>query len=328
VFFYNRLGLDFTYYMSKSTDMIYPVFVAPSSGYSNYYTNVGRMDNKGVEIAMDVKPVKTTSGFDWDIYGTFTLNRNEVKEINGVDSLSYVSQLFGDPASALIVGKPYGTFYGNVSLRDDEGNILIDPSDGFMIVDNEKKDYGSPYPDFIMGVTNTLRFKGLVFSFLVDYTHGGKLYSNAISTLLGRGVTKDTEDREKTMIIPGVYGNPNTQQPILDGSGNKIPNKTQISVNDLYFSSGNSTFAINSAGEWQVYDATCLRLRELTLGYDLPIHPSRVSISALLQGTCGIIAPIFRSIHTSILKPVPMVPRMFRELNTTGRPPQRGMALT
>jgi TonB-linked SusC/RagA family outer membrane protein len=271
VFLNNRLGVDVSYYHSKSTDMIYPVFVAPSSGYTNYYTNVGQMDNSGVEIALNVTPVKMSSGLEWDILGTFTMNKNEVKNINDKDSLSYVSQLFGDPASAIIIGEPYGVFYGNVVMRDDNDNILIDQSDGLMIVDPEKDTYGSPYPDFQVGLSNTLSFRGITLSALIDYRHGGKIFSNSVTSLLGRGVTKDTEDRERTVIIPGVYGDPNTYEPLLDASGNTIVNQTQISVNDLYFSSGNSCFAINSAGEMQVYDATVLRLREVSLGYDLPV---------------------------------------------------------
>jgi hypothetical protein len=279
VFFNNRIGLDVTYYQSQSTDMIYPVFVAPSSGYTNYYTNVGRMDNKGWEIGLDLAPVKTASGFDWTIYGSFTKNVNEVKNINDKDSLTYVSQLFGDPSSAIIIGEPYGVFYGEVSATDGNGNFLIDPGDGNIIKETEKSAYGSPYPAFMLGLTNRFSYKGLSLSFLIDYRHKGALFSNSITSLLGRGVTKDTEDRETTQIIPGVYGDPLTLEPILDANGDVIPNNSQITVNDLYFYAGgpNTSFAINSAGEWQVYDATVLRLRELSLGYSLPV--------SLLQST-------------------------------------------
>jgi hypothetical protein len=187
-----------------------------------------------------------------------------------VDSLAYISQLFGDPASAIIVGEPYGVFYGNVSQRDEEGNVLIDPSTGLMIDALEQEVYGDPNPDYIMGISNNLSYKGVSLSFLFDYKKGGDIFSNSVVSMLGRGVTKDTEDREKTVILPGVYGDANTRQPILDAQGNKIPNITQVSVNDLYFSSGFSSYAINSYGEWQVYDATTLRLREITLGYTIP----------------------------------------------------------
>jgi hypothetical protein len=89
--------------------------------------------------------------------------------------------------------------------------------------------------------------------------------------LLGRGVTKDTEDREHSWIIPGVYGN-NQGELLLDGNGNPIENHTGITTNDLYFYAGGNetTFGINSATEFSMYDATVYRLREVSLGYDLP----------------------------------------------------------
>ncbi len=272
VFLNNRIGLDVTYYQSQSTDMIYSVFVAPSSGYENFYTNVGRMDNNGWEIAMNVTPVQTTSGLQWDIGASYTTNKNEVMNINDKDSLTYVSQLFGDPSSAIIIGQPYGVFYGEVTATDGSGNYLIDPSDGNMIKETEKTHYGSPYPDFVLGITNSFQFRGFHLSCLIDWRQGGQLFSNSITSLLGRGVTKDTEDRERAVILPGVYGDPNTLEPILDEGGNTIPNNNQLSVNDLYFYAGgpNTSFGINSAGEWQVYDATTFRLREISIGYDLP----------------------------------------------------------
>src|SRR4030095_9988629 len=99
-----------------------------------------------------------------------------------------------------------------------------------------------------------------------DMTKGGDMYSVTVSSLIGRGVTMDTRDRETAWIIDGVYGDPTTRTTLLSG-GKPIQNHTPITTNDLYF--GNS-FAINSSTEWNVYDATVYRLREVTLGYDIP----------------------------------------------------------
>ena len=106
---------------------------------------------------------------------------------------------------------------------------------------------------------------------MFDFQKGGCVYSTYLTDLLGRGVTKDTEDRLGSRIIPGVYGNPNTLEPYLDENNNKIPNTTTIAESDLWFSSGTySTYAINSCDEVATYDATVLRLREVTLSYALP----------------------------------------------------------
>jgi hypothetical protein len=84
---------------------------------------------------------------------------------------------------------------------------------------------------------------------------------------LGRGVTKDTENREINQVIPGVLGDVNSGQPLRTPEGNKIPNNIQVETNDLYFG---ETFAVNAADEWNVFDATIFRLREASLGYSLP----------------------------------------------------------
>jgi hypothetical protein len=157
-------------------------------------------------------------------------------------------------------------------MRDDEGNLLINPATGGMIQTTEQAMIGDPNPEFKLGVTNTFTYKGIFLSALFDMTKGGDIYSVTISSLLGRGVTQDTRDRETSWIIAGVYGDPNTGQPLLEG-GKKIPNITRITTNDLYFSPNattGATFAINTPNEWNVYDATVYRLREVTLGYDFP----------------------------------------------------------
>ena len=89
---------------------------------------------------------------------------------------------------------------------------------------------------------------------------------------MGRGVTKDTEDRYGSRILPGYLADPSTKKPLLDGNGNKIPNNVQMKELDLWFSPGTSvsTFATNGVDEASVYDATTFRLRELSIGYQLP----------------------------------------------------------
>ena len=122
-----------------------------------------------------------------------------------------------------------------------------------------------------MGISNTFSYKGISLSAMFDARVGGILISGPASDMLGRGVTKDTEDRLGTRILPGVLGNPNTLEPLLDANGKKIQNTIQLTENDLWFSpSEGNTFAINSVDEFQAFDATVFRLSEISLGYDLP----------------------------------------------------------
>ncbi len=264
--FWQRLiELDFTWYNRKSTNLIATISTPPSSGYQFQYTNFGEITNKGVEVDLAVRPIRKEN-FSWEVRGIFTKNKNTVTELtSGVDRIQ-LSGVLETISPYLEPGMPFGYLRGSLSARDEEGNLLIDPQTGFIIPSSEQGFIGDPNPDFKLGITNNLTYKGVFLSALWDMTRGGDIYSVTISSLLGRGVTKDTRDRQTSWIIPGVYGDPNTQQALLDG-GKKIPNQTRITTNDLYF--GN-TFAINSATEWNVYDATVYRLREVTLGYNLP----------------------------------------------------------
>jgi hypothetical protein len=170
----------------------------------------------------------------------------------------------------LEAGKPYGYLRGSINARDSAtGQLLIDPQTGFMIRATDEGMIGDPNPDFKAGLTNTITYKGFFLNVLFDMTKGGDFYSVTISSLLGRGVTRDTKDRETSWIIPGVYGDPNTGLPILDNNKNLMPNVSRISTNDLYFG---ESFAINSANEWNIYDATVYHLRELSLGYNIPAN--------------------------------------------------------
>ena len=269
----NRINIDFTYYSNKSTDMIFPVRVAGSSGITQQWTNVGELTNKGVEVGLNLIPVKMANGFEWSIYGTFTKNTSEVVDVfegepgEGEVERTVLYGLFGDPSIVAQVGQPYGVFLGEVDVRDDNDNLLINPGTGLLIEQRENAIFGDPNPDYKTGIINTFSFRGLSVRAFIDYTKGGDVYSYSIASLLGRGVTKDTEDREHSVILPGYYGDPNTEEPLLDGDGNQIPNVTQVSHNDLYFG---ESFAINAAGEWIVYDATVLRLREVAIAYEIP----------------------------------------------------------
>mgnify|MGYP003525188866 FL=1 len=269
-FFEDRIALEATYYNRISDNQIGAKSTASTTGYSSLITNFGSLQNKGIELGLDVYPV-FTNDFQWSIYTVFTKNKSEVLELaNGIDKI-YIGGDFATPAPVLMVGQPYGILEGEKLARTEDGIPLVDPSTGMYINDTEVGIIGDPNPDYKLAMTNTFNYKGLSLSFMFDYQKGGCVYSSYLTDLLGRGVTKDTEDREGLRIISGVYGDVNTLQPILDADGNYIQNTTTIQEDGLWFSDGTfSTFAINSVDEVAVYDATVLRLREVTLGYSIP----------------------------------------------------------
>lgn len=265
--FNRRIVVDFNWYKKITTDLISPVSVPTTSGFSTFNTNIGEIQNTGIEIGLNLVPVQTNN-FKWDFFGTFTRNVNEVTEL--VDGLDRI-QFNPNEVSHAIVGEPFGVFFGTRFARDDEGNFLINRATGLVVADIENGIIGDPNPDFRVGLINTFTYKNLSLRAQFDWKEGGDIISTSIAALLGRGVTKDTEDRERTWVIPGFYGD-NDGNPILDSDGNKIPNTTQVDTNELYFApgGGSASFGQNSVREATVYDGTVYRLREASLTYDMP----------------------------------------------------------
>ena len=274
-FFYGRIDLDFSFYKRNSTDQIANISIPSATGFEQLTTNFGDLQNQGVEVGLRLVPIKLRNGLTWDIYANFTKNESEVIELlEGVDRINIRNLFGGGIRPVLEVGQPYGALYGTETARDDEGNLLIDPNNGALFPSLKNNGFGiigDPNPDFTLGISNTFSFKNFSLSVLMDYRHGGDFYSTSVERLLGRGVVKDTEDREPSRIIPGVLGNPNTGLPLLDENGNKIPNTIQITTNDLFFQPGNTaSFFINGQDDASVFDGTVIRLREISFGYTFP----------------------------------------------------------
>ncbi len=274
-FFQNRIGIDFTWYSRSTTDQIAPISLPSSTGSDTYYTNFGELTNKGVEIGFTLVPVNLKNSFKWSLNGTFTKNISKVVSLDKDGQLEQITIPTGSSSEAqptLKPGYPYGFLRGSVIARDTDGTPLINPSTGAFMQATDLGDLGDPYPEFRTAFTNTFSYKGFTLSALFDARVGGIIISGPASDMLGRGVTKDTEDRLGTRILPGVYADPNTLQPLKDANGNRIQNTVQLSENTLWFAATGTqpTFAMNSVTEFSTFDATVFRLSEITLAYDFP----------------------------------------------------------
>lgn len=264
--FNGRIGLDVTYFTRTSTDQIAQAAVARSTGFSSEVVNFGELQNKGWEIGLDAYPVRMSNGFEWNSYVAFTKIESEVIDA-GPDGEIFIGGAGSTFGTIHREGFPYGQIFGTVNAKDDEGNLLIDKSTGLPFNQGSSEIIGDPNPDFVLGWTNSFSFKNITLTALIDWKQGGDIYSFTSASLLLRGQLELSEDREGIRVIPGVYGNPQTNEAELDDSGNKIQNTTAITAFDYHFSDG---FGAYGQDEVNIYDATVIRLRELSLGYKLP----------------------------------------------------------
>jgi hypothetical protein len=240
--------------------------VPATSGYIQQLQNAGEMLNRGFEVGLDLTPIKTKGGFNWNIFVNYTKNISKVISLaQGQEFIDVTGQSFGNPKQIIRTGGPYGEIYGTALARDASGNLLINPTNGLPIATSESQVIGDFNPKYLLGITNTLSYKGINLSFLVDTKVGGDVYVGTIQDMRARGVLQETAvDRNKARLIPGVLGNPNTQEPLLEDN-HTIPNSIQVSANE-YWQLGPNTTSDESA----VFDGTTIRLRELSLGYSLP----------------------------------------------------------
>tara|TARA_R110000823_G_scaffold315703_1_gene450712 strand:- start:3521 stop:6709 length:3189 start_codon:yes stop_codon:yes gene_type:complete len=258
-----KVAVDLSLYKKISEDQVLGRSLPASTGFSSTVINAGRIDTKGLEASVTVYPIRTND-FTWTITNNFTAYETTVIDLpEGVEFVSYANGL-----NYAIEGQPLGAFRLNYVVRDENGLALINPDDGTVIGSGEaglpNKVVGDPNPDFNYTIINGFSYKNFNLNVQVDYTQGGDFYSSTVSNVFRRGTTTDTEDREGTYIIPGIYGDPTTGLPILDDNGNKIRNTIQLGANDLYFL---NTMDINDN---LVFDATVLRIREVNLSYRLP----------------------------------------------------------
>lgn len=256
--FRNRLGLDLTYFFTESSDQILDVTIAASSGYSTLTTNTGILQNRGVEMLLTATPVRTDN-FSWDMSLNFTRIRNEVidilAELEDESSAIDGDQFIGIQPS-IKVGEPYGVILASAVPRNENGDLLINPTTGGFAPNESGIVVADPNPDWTAGLTNTFRYKGITLSALIDTQQGGDLYSFTMTDLRNNGSLEITGvDRELPRILPGVIAN---------GDGTYRPNNIQVSAQTYWSGLG------NLGNEGAAFDATTYRLRELSLGYSLP----------------------------------------------------------
>jgi TonB-linked SusC/RagA family outer membrane protein len=262
-FFRNRIGIDGAVYRNESLGQIISAPVAGSSGFSSIVTNVGKVENKGLEFVIDANPVHKKM-LNWDIALNFSRNRNIVIDIGaGADLIRLPGFGLTSTQNVIIPGQPYGVIYGTRWLRDEGGNVLIDDN-GYPVMDLQTGVVGDPNPDWLMGLRNTLQSGPFSLSFLFDVRKGGDIFNGTAGVMRSLGIHIDTETREETVVIEGLRQS--------DGQPNTVP----VRKNQNFY----SRYPFAGVSEAAIEDGSFLRLRELNLRFDFPERWTRKMRSA------------------------------------------------
>ena len=262
-FFNNRLGLDAAWYKTNATRQLLNLPMDPFSGYSSRKVNAGNIQNEGIEISLNGLILDNPKGLSWNSTAQFSLNRNKIIDLYPGVTLYDIKTLDAIQIVA-VQGSYYGDIYGQTFQRVEDKNDpnygkIIVGEDGLPLITTGKSKVGNQSPDWMLGWTNSFSYKGFNLSFLVDFRIGGDLYSATASNLYTRGNAAGTVvngERQDFIVPNSVVQTPNGY------TENKVP-VTHQNYWERIGSTGNYGLP-----EMYTYDATNIRLRNITLGYD------------------------------------------------------------
>lgn len=256
-FLNNRLGIDFAYYDRQTEDDILNASVSATSGYGSQVVNVGQLSNKGIELLITASPVRKPN-FQWDVSLNLAKNDSNVESLldpdndekagtNEAENIRVAEARSRNAYIHHLEGYPYSAIMGFQYARDASGAIMLD--DNGLPMQGDFGVLGIGVHDITAGLNNTLTYKGLSLSFLLDMKTGGDIYSGTNRTAYGSGLHKNTLEGRETGNIT-----------LADGGTTKLD---PADVQDYWG-------RLTSITEEFVYDASFIKLRQMTLSYRLP----------------------------------------------------------
>ena len=257
-FFDRRVGVDLSYYNKVTKDQIINLLIEPASGGTNQTVNLGRVRNKGVELALNLIPVKTAD-LEWGININYNKINNKVESLGTSDSTSLLlnSSYLVDLKAE--VGKPLGAIYSPDVKRNTDGSIVVNEATGLPLTADDKVYRGSINPDYTMGFGTYLTYKGFRLSANGDFRKGGVFYSYSarLSYFVGNAWNTQYNDREPWIIPNSVIENPD---------GTYSENTTAISRANVF-----TYYGANDAYQYNhVLPKTFFKLRNVSLNYTIP----------------------------------------------------------
>jgi TonB-linked SusC/RagA family outer membrane protein len=263
-FLQDRIGVEFTYYHQTTTDDILNATISRASGFGSTLVNVGKLENKGIEVLLTGSPFK--GAFSWDISLNFARNRNKVINlIAGNNELIVEEPRTRTVFVKHVVGQPFGVITGWVQKRSPDGQPVFE-ANGAPVQSSKMEVIGNGLPDWTGGINNSFTFKNFNLSFLIDFKLGGDIYSGTNLRLTQWGLHKQSlqgREGKEPITVNGVIQNGTASDgtPIYEPFSKTLtPQEAQNYWNQMG----------NRVQDHFVYDASFAKLRQLTFGYTFP----------------------------------------------------------
>ncbi|WP_428235113.1 SusC/RagA family TonB-linked outer membrane protein [Gracilimonas sp.] len=262
--FFDRVGMNFTYYLQQNKNQIIPLNISGTTGYGSAIINAGLIENKGIEVSLNGTPIQQRD-FVWN--STFNLSRNTnqvVKLHPDIDLYNHGSTVYSSTASYLnsYEGKTYGSLVGRAYQRDPETGMILLDDDNLPLWTDATHNFGSVLPDFTGGFQNLFFYKNFSLSTMISFQVGGQFFSRSEMLATRTGLHSQTAAKNDK-------GN-NVRDPVSEGGGVKVHGisastgqevTAYVDAHDYFDLIGDEVYE-----DW-VIDASYIKLSEVKLGY-------------------------------------------------------------
>ncbi|MEE9364865.1 MAG: SusC/RagA family TonB-linked outer membrane protein [Cellulophaga sp.] len=285
-FFKNRLSVDFSYYKTKTKNQLIILNTSQASGFQGAWTNVGLVENKGIEALVSAKILRNPKGFNWNLTLNYSKNNNTLISLTDDTDIQVISNARWAGAQIVAeVGNSSSEIYGKKFLRSPDGQVIVG-ANGLPQLTETFESLGKAVPDWIMGISNEFSYKGFSLKTSLDMRFGGNVYSmtNAyaassgllIDTVEGRDeynawiqqkVAEGLTDAQINALVPDAGLVVDGVVEVVDGD-NITYQKNARAVNPQDY--WRSLFGNDTTPEPFIYDASYVKLRELSIGYSFP----------------------------------------------------------
>lgn len=266
-FLNNRLNVDVAWYKKQTLNDIVLGTVSITSGYQTAVLNIGKLENRGVEVALSGTVLKTTN-IKWISSFNYAYNKNKIIELaegqqfmdlsQSRTTRGFVQHRLGMPAFQVMVYD---------YKRDSKGQLVLTAS-GFPQAADALTSAGTSLHPTVGGWNNAVQYKNFGLEFLIDYKFGAVIYSGTNARAYAAGLQKETlKGRETGISIAGV-----------DASGNAI--SKNISAQDYYT-------ALSNISMIQTYSADFIKMRSVALSYNVPAKVLKKSVQGLTISLVG-----------------------------------------